>query len=276
MVGRAGPGGAGDRAALTERLSILAVEAAAEILGVAARGIAVSSKSDETPVTEADRRAEEVILAGLGAHYPDIPVVAEEAVAAGHCCDISQGTFFLVDPLDGTKEFINRRTDYTVNIALIEQGRPVAGVVCAPARRVIWRGASSQAGAIAERAGLDEALKLGAWRPIACRRPAEPPVIVATRSHMTPETASFLGRFPESACVSVGSSLKFCLLAEGSADIYPRFGPTMEWDTAAGDAVLRAAGGMTRTVDGAPLTYGRQSAEKPFLNPHFIATREEA
>lgn len=275
MTGMAGPGGAGDRAALAEHISALAVEAAAEILDVAARDIAVSSKSDETPVTEADRRAEEVILAGLGAHYPDIPVVAEEAVSAGHCCDISQGTFFLVDPLDGTKEFINRRTDYTVNIALIEQGRPVAGVVCAPARRAIWRGSGGETGAIAEKASLDEALELGAWQSITCRPPAKPPVIVATRSHMTPETASFLGRFPESACVSVGSSLKFCLLAEGSADIYPRFGPTMEWDTAAGDAVLRAAGGTTRTLDGAPLRYGGQNVGKPFLNPYFIATSHE-
>lgn len=260
-----------DLSALVERLAGLAVEAAAEIQQVASRPLEVSEKSDTSPVTEADQRAEAVILAGLKAHFPEIPVVAEEEAAAGRVPDVSAGRFFLVDPLDGTKEFIKRRSDYTVNIALIEDGVPIAGVVCAPARGTMWRGYSSQQASFAEKAGLSDTLEIGDWQPMGCRAPAEPPVIVASRSHVTPETTAFLDRFPGSECVSVGSSLKFCLVAEGGADIYPRFGPTMEWDTGAGDAVLRAAGGMTRTLDGAPLTYGRQDGEKPFLNPFFVA-----
>ena len=275
MAGSALTGEAVDLAALVGLFSGLAVRAAVEIAEVASEGIAVSSKPDQSPVTDADRRAEEVILAGLEEHFGAVPVVAEEEVAAGRLPDISGGRFFLVDPLDGTKEFVSRRTDYTVNIALVDDGVPVAGVVCAPARRAIWRGYCSEAGAIAQKAELDETLEPGAWRPIGCRSSAGPPVIVASRSHLTEETAAFITRFPESECVSIGSSLKFCLLAEGQADVYPRFGPTMEWDTAAGDAVLRAAGGTTRTLDGAPLTYGRRNAERPFLNPHFIATSHE-
>ena len=260
-----------DLPALVGVLSELALRAAAEIQQVAARPFDVSEKPDTSPVTEADERAEAIILAGLKAHYPDIPVVAEEEVAAGRIPDVSAGLFFLVDPLDGTKEFVKRRTDYTVNIALVENGVPVAGVVCAPARLAIWRGYSDGDTHRAETAGLSGTLEAGPWRPMACRDCAEPPVIVASRSHVTPETTAFLDRYPQSECVSVGSSLKFCLVAQGDADIYPRFGPTMEWDTAAGDAVLRAAGGMTRTLDGQPLAYGRHGGDKPFLNPFFIA-----
>ena len=260
-----------DLSALVAVISDIAIRAAAEIQQVAARPFEVSEKSDTSPVTEADERAEAIILAGLKAYYPDIPVVAEEEVAAGRIPDVSAGRFFLVDPLDGTKEFVKRRTDYTVNIALVENGAPVAGVVCAPARLAIWRGYSDGDTHSAESSALSETLEVGAWRPMACRDCAEPPVIVASRSHVTPETTAFLDRYPQSECVSVGSSLKFCLVAQGEADIYPRFGPTMEWDTAAGDAVLRAAGGMTRTLDGEPLAYGRRGSEKPFLNPFFIA-----
>lgn len=260
-----------DLPALMDVLSGIAVQAAAEIQQVAAKPFEVTEKSDTSPVTEADQRAEAVILAGLKAHCPAIPVVAEEEAAAGRVPDVSAGRFFLVDPLDGTKEFINRRADYTVNIALIENGVPVAGVVCAPARGMIWRGYNDGSIACAEKAALSDALEIGEWRPMGCRAPVAPPTIVASRSHVTPETTAFLDRFPGSECVSIGSSLKFCLVAQGEADIYPRFGPTMEWDTAAGDAVLRAAGGMTRTLDGKPLAYGRQGGEKPFLNPFFVA-----
>ncbi len=257
---------------LADVICQLAVRAAAEIQQVAATSFAVEEKLDASPVTEADQRAEAVILAGLHAHYPSIPVVAEEEVAAGRVPDVSGGLFFLVDPLDGTKEFVNRRPDYTVNIALIKDAAPVAGVVCAPARSAIWRGH----GDCAQKAALNDQLEIGAWQAIGCRASAEPPVIVASRSHVTPETTAFLDRYPHSECVSIGSSLKFCLVAEGAADIYPRFGPTMEWDTAAGDAVLRAAGGMTRTMDGAPLTYGRQDHDKAFLNPFFMATPRDS
>lgn len=257
--------------ALLDRLSDLAAAAAREIQQVASAGIEVAEKADASPVTEADQRAEAVILDGLRQSWPDVPVVAEEAVAAGLVPETAGACFFLVDPLDGTKEFVNRRTDYTVNIALVCGGVPVAGVVWAPARGVAYRGASLDGGNTAEKAAIDPQCAALDWHPIAMRQPGAQPVIVASRSHMTPETEAFLARFPEAECISVGSSLKFCLVAEGSADLYPRFGPTMEWDTAAGDAVLRAAGGMTRTLDGNDFLYGKRGGAREFLNPHFIA-----
>ncbi|MCO6184708.1 3'(2'),5'-bisphosphate nucleotidase CysQ [Rhizobium sp. L1K21] len=248
-----------------ERIAIAAGEVIMEIY----RGdIDVMVKGDQSPVTEADQRAEALILSELKSLYPDIPVVAEEEAAAGRLPVLDGKAFILVDPLDGTKEFINRREDFTVNIALIENSVPTAGVVYAPARGVAYSGGSGKAeklvienGAIASRSA------------IATRAPNGHQVAVASRSHNSPETVAFLEEKGITEYKSVGSSLKFCLVAEGEADVYPRFGRTMEWDTAAGDAVLRAAGGVTLNTDGTAFAYGKrnQATDSDFANPHFVA-----
>ena len=257
------------QAELKQVLESAALAAGSAIMVTHKAGADVQYKADRSPVTAADEEAERLILAALAQHFPDIPVVAEEAVAAGRVPDISGGTFFLVDPLDGTKEFIAGRSEFTVNIALVRDGAPVAGIVYAPALST---------GFIADDTGAErfEVTGDGAVTrrtTIGCRPCGDALTAVASRSHATPETARFLDDHGIDACTAIGSSLKFCLVAEGLADVYPRFGRTMEWDTAAGDAVLRAAGGQTRTLDGAPLLYGktRQAGDADFANPDFIA-----
>ena len=174
----------------------------------------------------------------------------------------------MVDPLDGTKEFINRRDDFTVNIALIKDGDPVIGVVYAPARNMAFSGDASGA----EKFDVGADFSVSGRQPIHCRATGEALTAVASRSHNSPETEAFLDEKGITDTKSVGSSLKFCILAEGQADVYPRFGRTMEWDTAAGDAVLRAAGGMTFGQDGKPMVYGKtsQPTDSDFANGHFI------
>ncbi|CAM5507124.1 3'(2'), 5'-bisphosphate nucleotidase [Aquamicrobium terrae] len=247
----------------------LALEAGREIMRVYRAGGAVEHKADASPVTEADRGAERIILAGLRAAYPSIPCVAEEEVSAGIVPAGLGEAFFLVDPLDGTKEFVNRRTDFTVNIALVRGGVPEVGVVFAPCTGRLFAGRPGGAGLVE----VDSSFHAGRRRPIAVRAGKPPLAVVASRSHNTPETDAYIAGLGKTEIVSVGSSLKFCLLAAGEADVYPRFGRTMEWDTAAGDAVLRAAGGTTVTLDGAPLAYGKrdQPHDSDFANPHFIA-----
>jgi 3'(2'), 5'-bisphosphate nucleotidase len=232
-------------------------------------GFEVDRKADASPVTEADRRAEEIILAGLRETFPAIPCVAEEEVSAGIAPADLGRAFFLIDPLDGTKEFVNRRTDFTVNIALVRDGVPEVGVVFAPCTGRLYSGRPGRA----EFAEVDADFAASARRRIAARAGRAPLAVVASRSHNTPETEAYIASLRAAEIVSVGSSLKFCLVAAGEADVYPRFGRTMEWDTAAGDAVLRAAGGSTATLDGAPLAYGkrRQAHDADFANPHFIA-----
>ncbi|RWB22884.1 MAG: 3'(2'),5'-bisphosphate nucleotidase [Mesorhizobium sp.] len=248
----------------------LALDAGREVMRVFHEGCAVDKKSDSSPVTEADRESEKIILAGLRSAYPDIPCVAEEEVAAGIATPDLDGAFFLIDPLDGTKEFVNRRTDFTVNIALVRHGVPEVGVVFAPCTGRFFSGRPGKAEAIE----VDGDYRIVGRRPIAVRASGTPLAVVASRSHNTPETDAFIRDLGAAEIVSIGSSLKFCLLAAAEADVYPRFGRTMEWDTAAGDAVLRAAGGMTRTLDGEPLVYGKrnQASDTDFANPHFIAT----
>jgi 3'(2'), 5'-bisphosphate nucleotidase len=252
----------------------LALDAGREVMRVFHEGCAVDSKADSSPVTEADRESEKIILAGLRAAYPNIPCVAEEEVAAGVVTPDLDGAFFLIDPLDGTKEFVNRRTDFTVNIALVRHGVPEVGVVYAPCTGRFFTGRPGKAEALE----VDADYRITGRRPIAVREAASPLAVVASRSHNTPETDAFIRDLGAAEIVSVGSSLKFCLLAAAEADVYPRFGRTMEWDTAAGDAVLRAAGGMTRTLDGEPLIYGKrnQASDSDFANPHFIATGKGA
>ena len=273
-----------DAADLTKALRELALRAGREILAVYASDFTVRGKADASPVTEADTRAERVILEGLGECAPGIPVVAEESAAAGRTPDVGSGPFFLVDPLDGTREFIGRNGEFTVNVALIEDGAPTVGVVHLPALDetfwtagdgVAWRargggraGGTGIAGTAAGGAGGDAGIGApGAAERIACRRPGDALVVIASRSHRDFETDHFLERFEIAEIVSAGSSLKFCRIAEGAADLYPRLGRTMEWDVAAGHAILSAAGGSVETMDGAPLTYGKPG----FDNPRFVA-----
>ena len=268
------PAAASDDEVMLAVFERLALDAGREVMRVFKAGCAVDKKSDSSPVTEADRESETIILAGLRAAYPDIPCVAEEEVAAGIVPPDLDGAFFLIDPLDGTKEFVNRRTDFTVNIALIRDGVPEVGVVFAPCSGRFFSGRPGRAEAIE----VDGDFRIVGRRRISVRTAVTPLAVVASRSHNTPETEAFIRDLGAAEIVSVGSSLKFCLLAAAEADIYPRFGRTMEWDTAAGDAVLRAAGGMTRTLDGEPLTYGKreQSDDEDFANPHFIASGKAA
>ena len=252
--------------ALFERL---ALDAGRAIMDIFRAGFEAQSKPDLTPVTEADRAGEAIILAGLRAALPHTPCVAEEEVSAGHVPVIGQEAFILVDPLDGTKEFVRRGSDFTVNIALVRGSAPVIGVVYAPARGVLYTGRPGQARAVTVTADFEP----GQTRAISVGPVREPLRVVASRSHRTVQTDDFIARFERAEIVSVGSSLKFCLLACDEADLYPRFGRTMEWDTAAGDAVLRAAGGRTMRLDGAPLDYGKcaQPDEADFANPWFVA-----
>jgi 3'(2'), 5'-bisphosphate nucleotidase len=219
----------------------------------------VRAKADASPVTAADEAGEAVILAGLRELTPGIPIVAEEAVAAGQVPEVGDGPFWLVDPLDGTKEFISRNGEFTVNIGLVENHEPILGVVLAPAKGLAWWGSWGQGACRRE----GEAVTTIRVR----RRPAQNAVAVASRSHRDAETDAWLKRERIEDTVSAGSSLKFCLVAEGRADVYPRFGPTMEWDTAAGHAVLRAAGGRVTTTTGEPFLYTKPG----FRNPGFIA-----
>ncbi len=246
-----------------------ALEAGRVIMKHYANGCAVQSKKDSSPVTEADRDAEAIILAALASVVPDIPVVAEEEVAAGRLPSQLGRRFLLVDPLDGTREFLLRNGDFTVNIGLIEDGAPVLGIVYAPVRNRLFIGNGDGA----EEITTTKDHAIGTRRGIAVRVHGAERLAVCSRSHKNPETEKFLDENRISSCVSIGSSLKFCLIASGEADIYPRFGPTMEWDTAAGDAVLRAAGGLTTTFEGVSLSYGQRANEgvAGFANPNFVA-----
>jgi 3'(2'), 5'-bisphosphate nucleotidase len=246
-----------------------ALDAGRIIMDICRAGAEVTFKDDRSPVTLADQQAETIILAALAESFPSIPVVAEESVAAGTVPDISGGTFFLVDPLDGTKEFVSGRDEFTVNIALIVDTVPVAGIVYAPARGIGYIAENGKA----ERFTVDGDYAIAGREPIGCRHRGADVMAVASRSHGSPETERFLSDNAIGNCASIGSSLKFCLVAEGVADVYPRFSRTMEWDTAAGDAILRAAGGTTRRLDGTPLPYGKidQAADSDFANPHFIS-----
>jgi len=248
-----------DDAALVHAMIAMAERAGAEILSVYETAFRVQSKPDASPVTEADVRAEQVILQALAKIAPSIPVIAEESVAAGRLPSIDGGRFFLVDPLDGTREFISRNGEFTVNVALVDAARPVLGVVHLPALdETYWSDGQSAW----RRRGGEAPVR------IRCRRPhGDALVVVASRSHRDARTDAFLADFKVKQLISAGSSLKLCRVAEGSADLYPRLGRTMEWDIAAGHAVLEAAGGSVRTLDGAPLRYGKQGLD----NPDFVA-----
>ena len=230
--------------------------------------VAHKRKADSSPVTDADLEAEHYILSRLGTLSPGIACVAEEETAAGRMQEIGS-RFYLVDPLDGTKEFISRNGEFTVNIAEIENGVPLRGAVYAPAKRRLFLGELGN-GAFEVEGDPHAPPALVLARPIHARKPAPDGLVaVASRSHRDTKTDEYLAAYPVKEFVSAGSSLKFCLVAAGEADIYPRHGRTMEWDTAAGHAVLAAAGGSVTTLDGRPFTYGK--VEEKFANPFFVA-----
>ncbi len=243
-----------------------ALAAGAEIERIYCEGCEVIEKEDGSPVTIADRHAEAIILEHLARAFPDIPVLAEEEAAAGRIPELGN-LFFCVDPLDGTRGFVQRNGEFTVNIGLIENGAPIAGVIYAPDPKLLYYGAVGE-GAFRVRDGGDA-------EPIRPRpRPAPGLTAVGSRSHADHGTGEKSAHLGIADFVASSSSLKFCLVAEGAADLYPRHGTTAEWDTAAGQAILEAAGGRVMALDEegretGPLTYGK--ADRRFLNPHFIA-----
>jgi len=247
-------------------LARVALAAGPGVMAEYAHASPARTKGDGSPVTAADERAEATIRERLAAWTAPIPIVAEEATAAGAPMVVAE-RFVLVDPLDGTREFIAHNGEFTVNVALIERGQPIAGAVYAPALDRLWF-AGARAFACPAPLGADLP-QPQAWRALKVR--AAPPALtaLASRSHCDPATEAFLAGLPIGDRRSAGSSLKFCVIAEGEGDVYPRFGPTMEWDTAAGDAVLRAAGGATLAVEGGPLLYGKIAAG--LRNGGFVA-----
>jgi 3'(2'), 5'-bisphosphate nucleotidase len=254
-----------DREVLLDRLLKLVAQAGDTVWDHFERASGHELKRDRSPVTAADREGERIILAGLADFAPDVPVVAEEEAAAGRVPDVDSA-FFLVDPLDGTAEFINKGTDFTVNIGLVEDGSPTLGVVYAPARGALyWGDVKAGAAYVARRLPHGVVGEVSVIRVCAC---AATPRAVASRSHSTPETEAWLNDTGISDRIPIGSSLKLMLVACGEADVYPRPAPTMEWDLAAGDAILRAAGGRVLDPDGFPMRYGKPR----FFNPGFVAT----
>ena len=250
-------------------LAEIAQIAGLKIMQVYATEFSASAKADLSPVTIADKQAEILILGGLRKYFPGIPIIAEEAAAAGKIPKIAE-QFFLVDPLDGTKEFLSRNGEFTVNIALIKNGKPILGVVYAPALSRMFIGEEG-VGAMQCLLAVRDELSKTEWRMIKTRvLPDDGATVLASRSHRDAETEAYLATLNVKKIVGAGSSLKFCTIAAGEADIYPRFGRTMEWDTAAGHAVLLAAGGQVNCTDHKPLTYGK--SERGYDNPAFIAT----
>ncbi len=251
-----------------------ALSGARAVMRIYQSDFSVRTKADATPVSDADEEGEAAIVAALSASFAAIPVVGEESCSKGEAPAIGV-SFFLVDALDGTKEYIRRNGEFTVNVGLIDDGEPVAGVVIAPARGCIFAAAGDECFLGTLSADYEN---ITDRRPLRTRAAPDHPIAVASRSHLTPETIRALELAGANERTSIGSSLKFCLVAEAKADFYPRLGPTMEWDTAAGDAVLRAAGGQVTTLTGDPLRYGKavQPGLRPFENPYFMAAGDPA
>jgi len=258
-------------AKLTDQLIALTRRAGAAILEIYRTDFDVETKSDESPLTQADLAAHRIIAAGLGELTPDIPLLSEESSPPEFAVRQSWSRYWLVDPLDGTREFVNRNDEFTVNIALIDGHRAVFGVVGVPAQDLVYTGDLESA--VALRHAADGTTRLEGR----ARDDGAPLVVVASRSHGGERLEDYLGRlrqsFGEVERTPVGSSLKLCILAEGRADLYPRLGPTSEWDIAAAHAVLEAAGGALWAVGGEPLTYNRKES---FLNPEFFAAADAA
>lgn len=248
----------------------IAVEAGRAIMAAYEHGCAVRLKADQSPVSQADEQAEAIIVSALKHEMPDLTVIAEEAVAQGQI-PAPGAVFCLVDPLDGTREFVDRNDDFTVNIALVRDGVPVAGVILLPAMRRLYL-AAGQAYRVELTADLS--LQREKSHPIRTRkRPARDWIAAVSRSHLDQDTQRFLSANPFGATFQAGSALKFGLIAEGEADVYPRFSPTCEWDVAAGHALVRAAGGSIFTTDGSAMRYGR--SQQGFVVPGFIVWGDE-
>lgn len=246
-----------------ERICSVAREAGAAIMRIYDGDIIVEMKSDESPLTAADRASHDIIAAGLAALDPEIPLLSEEGRDIPFNERRQWQRFWLVDPLDGTKEFIKRNGEFTVNIALIEGGTPVVGVIYVPAQNRLYRGIKGAGAWIEDETGR---------RAIVVRRPdpVKGMAVVMSRSHPSPELDAYLEKIVVGEAVPVGSSLKLCAVAEGRADLYPRLGPTMEWDTAAGQAIVEAAGGRVEDMEGNPLRYNKEN----LLNGWFIVRGE--
>jgi len=249
-----------------ETLASIALAAGREIMRIYGTDFAVETKLDASLLTEADGLAEALILARLAQAEPDLQVIAEEAVAGGSVPEHGS-RFALVDPLDGTKEFVAKNGEFTVNIAIIEHGRPVMGVVYAPALHRLFV-AESPSHAWQSKAAPDGPVPKQRNRLRIRPAPANGLTAVASKSHRSPETDTWLAKYPVHEITGAGSALKFCLVAAGEADVYPRLGRTMEWDTAAGQAVVEAAGGRVLTLDHAPLLYGKRA--RGYDNPDFV------
>lgn len=261
---------ANERDALARVFAEIASDAGVRVMEVYSSDFEHRTKADYSPVSDADERAEEIILARLEEVLPGVPVLAEERAAREGVGSKVWDAFLLVDPVDGTKEFINRRGDFTVNIALVCSGAPVAGAVYAPARQEMYFGGAEAQ--LIEGFAPGESLREG--RRLATRAyPAEGLTAITSSSHLDERTKAFLAERKIASQTGIGSSLKFCWVAAGKADVYPRWGPTMEWDTAAGHAVLTGAGGCVIRPDGAPFTYGKGA--DGFKNGPFIAWGRE-
>lgn len=258
-------------AELTGELIALARQAGAAILEVYQTDFDVKTKSDQSPLTQADLAAHRVIAAGLAQLTPEIPFLSEESTPPGFAERQSWSRYWLVDPLDGTREFVNRNGEFTVNIALIDNHRAVFGVVGVPVQGLVYTGDLETASAFRHQTTVSTRLEGRA------RDERAPLVVVASRSHGGDRLEDYLGQleqsFGELQRTPVGSSLKLCILAEGRADLYPRLGPTSEWDIAAGHAVLEAAGGAVWATNGEPIAY---NTKESFLNPEFFAAADSA
>jgi 3'(2'), 5'-bisphosphate nucleotidase len=249
-----------DLEVFAEAIAEIAVDAGKAILEIYKQDFEVTQKADASPLTQADLASHHIICDALARLTPDIPVLSEESSEIGYNARADWQQYWLVDPLDGTREFINRNGEFTVNIALIRHHNPILGVVHVPVSGVTYTGL---VGKWASKHDAD-----GVMKHITIRKPcADPPVVVGSRSHANPRLTGFLNKMGAYDLVSMGSSLKFCLLAEGEADFYPRLGPTSEWDTAAAHAVVLAAGGQIITLDGKPLRY---NLKESLLNPEFL------
>jgi len=249
-------------------LAQITIAAGGSVASIYARDCSTRWKADGSPVTEADLAAERLILEKLAYAFPNVPVVAEESVAAGSRPELGP-RFLLVDPLDGTREFIAGRKEFTVNVAMIEDGGPIAGAIYAPLLEQVWFGGTSSY-TVAAPPGSDAAHLTGARR-IGVRAPPNTGLVaLVSRSHMDAATEAYLSRLPLAERRPMGSSLKFCHIAEGLADLYPRLGGIREWDIAAGHAILQAAGGIMTAPDGAPLRYGDPATN--FRRPGFLAS----
>jgi 3'(2'), 5'-bisphosphate nucleotidase len=252
-----------DLRGLAEALLPIVARAGEAIMRIYTGAFAVEHKDDDSPLTAADLESQRIIIDGLQLITPEIPILSEESAAAPWAQRQTWSELWVVDPLDGTREFVKRNGEFTVNVALVVDHEPVLGVVTAPAQGLVYWGARG-VGAFAEHRGAVRSA-------IHTAAPQRPLRVVGSRSHASAKTAEYLERLPEHVLTGVGSSLKFCLLAEGKADVYPRFGPTCEWDTAAGQALLEAAGGQVTRLDGHRLRY---NCRESVINGDFVAFTE--